>query len=173
MGGNSTAVGRSAVANAPAATAVGMQSVAAGQNSSALGVNAQANATNATALGTAAAANAAGATAVGADALADAAGNPWGRSLELEFRAVGSRVAGTYPFSNVYDVARLGSLLFLAAGTQGLAVLDASDPAHLTSVLPGGLTRVALVEGSYVVNSSQGGGSKDTWVLQRDPAGAP
>lgn len=33
-------------------------------------------------------------------------------------------------------------------------------------VLPGGLTRVALVDGSYVVNSSQGGGSKDTWVLQ-------
>jgi uncharacterized circularly permuted ATP-grasp superfamily protein len=33
-------------------------------------------------------------------------------------------------------------------------------------VLPGGLTRVALVEGSYVVNSSQGGGSKDTWVQQ-------
>jgi uncharacterized circularly permuted ATP-grasp superfamily protein len=32
-------------------------------------------------------------------------------------------------------------------------------------VLPGGLTRVALKEGSYVVNSSQGGGSKDTWVL--------
>jgi uncharacterized circularly permuted ATP-grasp superfamily protein len=31
-------------------------------------------------------------------------------------------------------------------------------------VLPGGLTRVALVEGSYIVNSSQGGGSKDTWV---------
>jgi uncharacterized circularly permuted ATP-grasp superfamily protein len=35
-----------------------------------------------------------------------------------------------------------------------------------TWVLPGGLTRVALVEGSYVVNSSQGGGSKDTWVLR-------
>ena len=32
-------------------------------------------------------------------------------------------------------------------------------------VLPGGLTRVALAEGSRVVNSSQGGGSKDTWVL--------
>ena len=32
--------------------------------------------------------------------------------------------------------------------------------------LPGGLTRVALVPGSYVVNSSQGGGSKDTWVLK-------
>ncbi len=34
-------------------------------------------------------------------------------------------------------------------------------------VLPGGLSRVALVAGSYVVNSSQGGGSKDTWVLER------
>lgn len=32
-------------------------------------------------------------------------------------------------------------------------------------VLPGGLSRVALKKGSYVVNSSQGGGSKDTWVL--------
>jgi len=41
-------------------------------------------------------------------------------------------------------------------------------------VLPGGLTRVALPEGALVVNSSQGGGSKDTWVLadeaQRVPA---
>jgi len=37
-----------------------------------------------------------------------------------------------------------------------------------TWVLPGGLTRVALVEGSYVVNSSQGGGSKDTWVLEEE-----
>jgi uncharacterized circularly permuted ATP-grasp superfamily protein len=35
-------------------------------------------------------------------------------------------------------------------------------------VLPGGLTRVALVEGSYVVNSSQGGGSKDTWVQKAE-----
>jgi uncharacterized circularly permuted ATP-grasp superfamily protein len=33
------------------------------------------------------------------------------------------------------------------------------------SVLPGGLTRVAMKKGSLVVNSSQGGGSKDTWVL--------
>jgi uncharacterized circularly permuted ATP-grasp superfamily protein len=35
-----------------------------------------------------------------------------------------------------------------------------------TSVIPGGLTRVALREGSLVVNSSQGGGVKDTWVLE-------
>jgi uncharacterized circularly permuted ATP-grasp superfamily protein len=36
-----------------------------------------------------------------------------------------------------------------------------------TWVLPGGLTRTALVKGSLVVNSSQGGGSKDTWVMER------
>jgi uncharacterized circularly permuted ATP-grasp superfamily protein len=57
-------------------------------------------------------------------------------------------------------------------GTEGIfprhvdlrpfAVFDASGK---VSVLPGGLTRVALPEGSLVVNSSQGGGSKDTWVL--------
>jgi uncharacterized circularly permuted ATP-grasp superfamily protein len=37
---------------------------------------------------------------------------------------------------------------------------------HDTYVTMGGLTRVALVEGSLVVNSSQGGGSKDTWVVE-------
>ncbi len=36
---------------------------------------------------------------------------------------------------------------------------------HVT-VIPGGLTRVALKEGSLVVNSSQGGGTKDTWILE-------
>ena len=39
-------------------------------------------------------------------------------------------------------------------------------------VLPGGLTRVALRKGSLVVNSSQGGGSKDTWVLAPSEKGA-
>lgn len=38
-----------------------------------------------------------------------------------------------------------------------------------TWVLPGGLSRVALKEGSLIVNSSQGGGSKDTWVLAEEP----
>jgi len=37
---------------------------------------------------------------------------------------------------------------------------------YVTSVVPGGLTRAALRSGSVVVNSSQGGGSKDTWVLR-------
>ena len=43
-------------------------------------------------------------------------------------------------------------------------------------VMPGGLTRVALQKGSLVVNSSQGGGSKDTWVIggsQPAPVNAP
>ena len=36
------------------------------------------------------------------------------------------------------------------------------------TIIPGGLTRVALREGSLVVNSSQGGGSKDTWVVEEE-----
>ena len=42
-----------------------------------------------------------------------------------------------------------------------------------TWVLPGGLSRVAMKEGSLIVNSSQGGGSKDTWVLADDQEVAP
>jgi len=37
-------------------------------------------------------------------------------------------------------------------------------------VQPGGLTRVALRKDSLIVNSSQGGGTKDTWVLDHDAA---
>jgi uncharacterized circularly permuted ATP-grasp superfamily protein len=37
-------------------------------------------------------------------------------------------------------------------------------------MVPGGLTRVALKDGSLVVNSSQGGGTKDTWILEAAPA---
>ncbi|MAQ17178.1 MAG: hypothetical protein CMN30_20590 [Sandaracinus sp.] len=60
--------------------------------------------------------------------------------------------------------------------TVPIVTEDGWDPRHVdlrpfvlcgqsTYVLPGGLTRVALRKGSLVVNSSQGGGSKDTWVL--------
>ncbi|BBE70485.1 circularly permuted type 2 ATP-grasp protein [Oharaeibacter diazotrophicus] len=45
-------------------------------------------------------------------------------------------------------------------------VLSGSDKVR---IVPGGLTRVALKEGSLVVNSSQGGGTKDTWIVE-DPA---
>ena len=40
-------------------------------------------------------------------------------------------------------------------------------------IIPGGLTRVAMTPGSMIVNSSRGGGSKDTWVLDEGAAGAP
>ncbi|MEQ1736753.1 MAG: circularly permuted type 2 ATP-grasp protein [Rhodoglobus sp.] len=51
------------------------------------------------------------------------------------------------------------------ADLRPFAVNDGTD----VWVLPGGLTRVALPEGELVVNSSQGGGSKDTWVVGQDP----
>ncbi|TWX34541.1 circularly permuted type 2 ATP-grasp protein [Frigoribacterium sp. ACAM 257] len=52
------------------------------------------------------------------------------------------------------------------ADLRPFAVHDGDD----VWVLPGGLTRVALPEGQLVVNSSQGGGSKDTWVVGGDVA---
>jgi uncharacterized circularly permuted ATP-grasp superfamily protein len=52
----------------------------------------------------------------------------------------------------------------LAGRHVDLRVYVLSGPGKVT-IVPGGLTRVALREGSLVVNSSQGGGSKDTWVL--------
>jgi uncharacterized circularly permuted ATP-grasp superfamily protein len=71
---------------------------------------------------------------------------------------------------------------FIAQPTLALSrapcfVGDCIEPRHVdlrpyvlygdkVTVVPGGLTRVALRKGSLVVNSSQGGGSKDTWVLQ-------
>jgi uncharacterized circularly permuted ATP-grasp superfamily protein len=65
----------------------------------------------------------------------------------------------------------------LALSTAPCFVDGAIEPRHVdlrpyvlfgekTVIVPGGLTRVALRKGSLVVNSSQGGGSKDTWVLQ-------
>lgn len=41
------------------------------------------------------------------------------------------------------------------------------------NIIPGGLTRVAMVKGSMIVNSSRGGGSKDTWILDDAAAPAP
>jgi uncharacterized circularly permuted ATP-grasp superfamily protein len=71
---------------------------------------------------------------------------------------------------------------FIAQPTLALScapcfVDDRIEPRHVdlrpyvlygagVTIVPGGLTRVALRKGSLVVNSSQGGGSKDTWVLQ-------
>jgi len=73
-------------------------------------------------------------------------------------------------------VLQLSTVPTLAGGRFGprhvdlrpFAVNDGED----VWVLPGGLTRVALQEGSLIVNSSQGGGSKDTWVMARTGAAA-
>jgi uncharacterized circularly permuted ATP-grasp superfamily protein len=65
----------------------------------------------------------------------------------------------------------------LALSTAPCFIDGAIEPRHVdlrpyvlfgdkVTIAPGGLTRVALRKGSLVVNSSQGGGSKDTWVLQ-------
>jgi uncharacterized circularly permuted ATP-grasp superfamily protein len=67
----------------------------------------------------------------------------------------------------------------LALSTCPTCVADGIAPRHVDlrpfvlvgreriAIVPGGLTRVALREGSLVVNSSQGGGTKDTWVLEQ------
>ncbi|MGB3008889.1 MAG: hypothetical protein WBB33_00865, partial [Candidatus Saccharimonadales bacterium] len=44
-------------------------------------------------------------------------------------------------------------------------ILSGGPPTYVTT---GGLTRVALKKGSLVVNSSQGGGSKDTWIVDME-----
>ncbi len=65
----------------------------------------------------------------------------------------------------------------LSLSTAPTYIEDSIQPRHLdlrpfilqgkeSWVTPGGLTRVALVKGSLVVNSSQGGGSKDTWIVE-------
>jgi uncharacterized circularly permuted ATP-grasp superfamily protein len=67
----------------------------------------------------------------------------------------------------------------LALSTAPTYIDKTVEPRHLdlrpfilqgkeTWVTPGGLTRVALVKGSLVVNSSQGGGSKDTWIVEKN-----
>ena len=58
-------------------------------------------------------------------------------------------------------------LIWLPATAQTPPPAAQDSPEKIT-VVPGALTRVALPKGSLVVNSSQGGGSKDTWVLGND-----
>jgi uncharacterized circularly permuted ATP-grasp superfamily protein len=79
------------------------------------------------------------------------------------------------------DPARYIAQPTLALSTCPTLVKEGFAPRHVdlrpfvlsgkeTTIVPGGLTRVALREGSLVVNSSQGGGTKDTWVLERQDA---
>jgi uncharacterized circularly permuted ATP-grasp superfamily protein len=79
------------------------------------------------------------------------------------------------------DPARYIAQPTLALSTCPTLVKEGLAPRHVdlrpfvlsgkeTTIVPGGLTRVALREGSLVVNSSQGGGTKDTWVLEPQDA---
>jgi uncharacterized circularly permuted ATP-grasp superfamily protein len=67
--------------------------------------------------------------------------------------------------------------------TAPILTPDGVEPRHIdlrpfilqgkhSYVTPGGLTRVAMTKGSYIVNSSQGGGSKDTWIVEEDMNGS-
>ncbi len=72
-----------------------------------------------------------------APALADDAGNKWDKTLEIRFKIASSRELDTYKLDTVRDVARLGSWLFVAADSDGMVILDASDPAHLHNLIAG------------------------------------
>ena len=88
-------------------------------------------------------------------------------------------VQGRYPTSSLKDIngnlwfgCNDGSVFYTENGN--LKSIGLSNTRTISTILcgpdgikvvPGGLTRVALREGSLVVNSSQGGGSKDTWVV--------
>ncbi|MGI9622527.1 MAG: circularly permuted type 2 ATP-grasp protein [Acidimicrobiales bacterium] len=76
----------------------------------------------------------------------------------------------------VQELVQLSSLPSLAGETLAPRHLDLRPfvlTGERTRVFPGGLTRVAMREGSLIVNSSQGGGSKDTWVLAAGDAAEP
>lgn len=74
-------------------------------------------------------------------------------------------------------VVQLSTVPTMVGGELGARHVDlrpfAVNNGDQVKVLPGGLTRVALGAGQLIVNSSQGGGSKDTWVLMDEGVGAP
>ncbi len=72
--------------------------------------------------------------------LNDGLGDAWGKTLDVPFQASKGQVGSTYTLPVAYDMALVGSMLFVAADTKGLLVLDASNPASLTDLIPGGAT---------------------------------
>ncbi|MCP4203906.1 MAG: hypothetical protein GY769_18470 [bacterium] len=72
--------------------------------------------------------------------LTDSAENEWGKELEIRFEVEESEVLDTYELGDARDVARLGSLLFVAGASQGLVILDASDPTDIKNLIPNDIT---------------------------------
>ena len=109
------------------------------------------------------------------------------RELQVELKAVKTEPRGSKTLETLYAAERarieaanpsnyIGQPT-LALSTCPTFVENGIAPRHIdlrpfvlsgksVQMVPGGLTRVALKEGSLVVNSSQGGGTKDTWVLE-------
>lgn len=107
-------------------------------------------------------------------------GGPWRRGLRHAGRpAFHQRGAEAFRQRLLANPANYIAQDTLALSTCPTFVDEGLSPRHIDlrpyvlsgqemRLVPGGLTRVALTEGSLVVNSSQGGGTKDTWVMEDD-----
>ncbi|MGF7235949.1 MAG: circularly permuted type 2 ATP-grasp protein [Frankia sp.] len=99
------------------------------------------------------------------------------QATDAELAALRDRVTADPRGWIAQPVVRLSTSPTLAGDRLGPRHVDlrpfAVNDGERIWVLPGGLTRVALPRGSLVVNSSQGGGSKDTWVLARESSAPP
>ncbi|CUU53846.1 Uncharacterized conserved protein, circularly permuted ATPgrasp superfamily [Parafrankia irregularis] len=97
------------------------------------------------------------------------------QATEAELAELRARVLGDPRGWIAQPVVKLSTSPTLAGDRLGPRHVDlrpfAVNDGNRIWVLPGGLTRVALPRGSLVVNSSQGGGSKDTWVLAPERLG--
>ncbi len=82
-----------------------------------------------------------------------------------EFRAKLQADPGNYISQPMIGLSVAPTLTTTSVAPRHVDLRPFAVTGQTTWVLPGGLTRVALREGSIVVNSSQGGGSKDSWVL--------
>ncbi|MBZ0111129.1 MAG: DUF6531 domain-containing protein, partial [Thermoanaerobaculia bacterium] len=72
------------------------------------------------------------------ESLKDAQGNAWGRRVVLPFSVRETEVLSSLSLDGVKDMARLGSLVFVAAEHDGLVVVDGRDPSDLKNFLPEG-----------------------------------
>jgi uncharacterized circularly permuted ATP-grasp superfamily protein len=94
-------------------------------------------------------------------------------ATDVEIAAVREQIIGNPRGWIAQELVMLSTVPSRSGDTLAARHVDlrpfATNNGERICLLPGGLTRVALREGSLVVNSSQGGGSKDTWVLTSGP----